>query len=88
MRARRFAQLSVLLPLFDKQYYAFTTRYCAGRHMNGLWIDTGSSCLDELALLLTNSVMIRRAKADVLSQLPDKIRRIVRAPQRVRVRTP
>lgn len=35
---------------------------------------SGSSCLRELHLVLTNSVMIRRLKKEVLSELPDKRR--------------
>ena len=52
---------------------AYGERYCAGGRPNfGQY--NGASNKDELYALLTNTVMIRRKKADVLGQLPAKIR--------------
>lgn len=41
------------------------------------WDYSGSSNLGELKLLLDETLMLRRLKADVLSQLPSKQRKVV-----------
>lgn len=45
--------------------------------MNWGWDYSGSSNLGELKLLLEESLMLRRLKSDVLSQLPSKQRKVV-----------
>jgi len=57
--------------------HAFGIQYCAGRNNGFGWEYKGSSHTDELHKLLTEMVMIRRMKKDVLSELPEKARTIV-----------
>ena len=65
------------LQILDKNlfpnYLAFTRRYC-NAHNNGFGMDVnGASHTDELHATLISTVMLRRKKADVLKELPDKI---------------
>lgn len=60
----------------DKHTYGL--RFCgARRDVFGRWDYTGASNLEALNELLRNSVMLRRKKEDVLSQLPEKRLNIV-----------
>lgn len=60
-------------------WWKYTGRYC-NRHNNGFGFGvdvTGASNTDELNKKLSRTVMIRRLKADVLPQLPPKVRSVV-----------
>lgn len=55
----------------------FTRQYC-GRFKNASgFVTKGASNLDDLSRLLRSRVMIRRLKADVLPELPEKIYQII-----------
>ena len=58
-------------------YFRFGLRYCAARHNGFGWDLSGASNLPELSALLRSTVMIRRIKAEVLPQLPPKIRTVI-----------
>ena len=59
------------------QWFQFAQRYC-GAHHNGFgWDLSGASNLPELSHRLRSTVMIRRTKAQVLPQLPPKLRTVV-----------
>ena len=59
------------------QWFQFAQRYC-GAHHNGFgWDLSGASNLSELSHRLRSTVMIRRTKAQVLPQLPPKLRTVV-----------
>jgi SWI/SNF-related matrix-associated actin-dependent regulator 1 of chromatin subfamily A len=64
--------IAMVLPtLFDNMWH-FGKRYCNLKH-NGFALDwNGSSNTKELNQILVQNLMIRRKKADVLKDLPDK----------------
>jgi SWI/SNF-related matrix-associated actin-dependent regulator of chromatin subfamily A-like protein 1 len=58
-------------------WHEFGLRYC-GAFWNGFgWDTSGASNLSELAAQLRSTVMIRRTKAQVLPQLPPKLRTVI-----------
>lgn len=63
---------------FEMDWYHYMTRY-ADMHQNkfGYMEYKGAKNLEELQQKLRSSIMIRRMKADVLTELPDKIRQPV-----------
>lgn len=69
--------LRYLLPYGWTSKMAFATRYCAAVQGHFGWDFTGASHLDELQQRLRSTIMIRRLKADVLKDLPPKVRQII-----------
>lgn len=59
------------MPQFSN-FLKFATRYCDGHKTRFGWDFSGSSNEAELNKVLTDTVMIRRRKQDVLSELPPK----------------
>jgi hypothetical protein len=58
-------------------FWSYAKRYC-GMASNGFGVDTsGATNLDELQRILRETIMIRRRKADVLTELPPKTRIVV-----------
>ncbi|KFQ17496.1 SWI/SNF-related matrix-associated actin-dependent regulator of chromatin subfamily A-like 1, partial [Merops nubicus] len=86
--AELYTQLAAVQPAFFPQFHAFGLRYCNARKMPWGWDYSGSSNLTELKVLLEESIMIRRLKSDVLSQLPAKQRKmVVVAPEGISAKT-
>ncbi|XP_043501144.1 SWI/SNF-related matrix-associated actin-dependent regulator of chromatin subfamily A-like protein 1 isoform X1 [Polistes fuscatus] len=71
-----YTQINLVVPNF-MGYQEYGIRYCAGIKKVFGWDFTGSSNMQELQLLLKSTCMIRRLKADVLNQLPSKIRQVI-----------
>ncbi|KAG0615425.1 hypothetical protein M758_5G040200 [Ceratodon purpureus] len=69
-----FKQLEALQPTAYKSIHEYGNRFCLGGHF-GMY--QGSSNLQELHALVKSTVMIRRLKKDVLSELPQKRRQQV-----------
>ncbi|MGP1677892.1 MAG: SNF2-related protein [Burkholderiales bacterium] len=63
-----------------KSWKTFVVRYCAGVQDGYGWDVTGASNLEELQDRLRAAVMVRRLKADVLTELPAKRRSVVVLP--------
>ncbi|XP_072902445.1 SWI/SNF-related matrix-associated actin-dependent regulator of chromatin subfamily A-like protein 1 [Hemitrygon akajei] len=75
--AELYSQITAIRPSFFPSFHQFGMRYCAAKQLPWGWDYSGSSNLLELRLLLLESMMVRRLKCDVLSQLPAKRRKVV-----------
>ncbi|MEW6170663.1 MAG: DEAD/DEAH box helicase [Candidatus Omnitrophota bacterium] len=58
-------------------FWGYAKRYCNAYNGGYGWDMSGASNLEELQEKLRTSVMIRRMKADVLTELPAKIRQVI-----------
>ena len=72
-----FPQINALRRDLFPSHHQFGIRYCNAHPSKFGWDYTGSSNLPELFTMLTNTVLVRRQKSEVLSQLPDKRRQVV-----------
>ncbi|XP_030614198.1 SWI/SNF-related matrix-associated actin-dependent regulator of chromatin subfamily A-like protein 1 isoform X2 [Archocentrus centrarchus] len=75
--AELYTQILAVRPTLFPRFHEFGIRYCDAKQMTWGWDYSGSSNLGELKLLLEESLMLRRLKSDVLSQLPAKQRKVV-----------
>jgi len=66
--------LKVLRPDVMTSFTQYTQRYCDPKASRFAMDYTGSTCVDELNYILTSTMMIRRLKKQVLTQLPSKTR--------------
>jgi SWI/SNF-related matrix-associated actin-dependent regulator 1 of chromatin subfamily A len=72
-----FFILRLLGASFAQNYWLYAKRYCNGyRHRHGVEVG-GASNLGELQRKLREEVMLRRRKADVLTELPPKQRQVI-----------
>ena len=69
--------IKLIDPTLVPNDWYFVMRYCNARHDGFGWDMSGSSNTEELHQILSTSIMIRRLKTDVLSDLPDKIRSFI-----------
>jgi SWI/SNF-related matrix-associated actin-dependent regulator of chromatin subfamily A-like protein 1 len=63
-----------------RNWREYVLRYCAGHEGRWGWEVSGASHLDELQERLRAAVMVRRRKADVLTELPAKRRQVLEVP--------
>nr|XP_055071206.1 SWI/SNF-related matrix-associated actin-dependent regulator of chromatin subfamily A-like protein 1 isoform X2 [Misgurnus anguillicaudatus] len=75
--AELFTQIQAVKPSLFPRFHDFGTRYCDAKQLQWGWDYSGSCNLNELKLLLEESIMLRRLKSEVLSQLPAKQRKVV-----------
>ena len=70
-----------ILGFLDKDtfgnFFHFANRYCGAKRGRFGWDFSGATNLDELQQRLRSTVMIRRLKADVLTELPAKRRQVI-----------
>lgn len=67
-------------------FFSYAKRYC-GAHFNGFGMDfSGDSNLEELQERLRSTIMIRRLKMDVLTELPPKRRQVIEIPATAELR--
>ena len=78
--AELFPLINYLDPLTWNNFFAYGRRYCNGNNWSGHWDFTGSSNLDELQDKLRSTIMVRRLKKDVLTELPPKRRQVIELP--------
>jgi len=60
-----------------ESWYSYVTRFCGAYKHTWGWDVSGSANLTQLAEELRSTVMVRRKKADVLTELPEKRRRVI-----------
>lgn len=72
--------VSALAPAEFGNFFKFAQRYCDAKQTRWGWDFTGASHLDELQARLRSTIMIRRLKADVLTELPPKRRQVIELP--------
>jgi len=75
-----FPVLNILRPVIFRSRFKYALRYCDGKRNRWGWDFAGVSHSDELHELLKTTCMVRRRKADVLKDLPSKIRQVVPIP--------
>lgn len=75
-----FSLINALDPDTWGDKWKFAHRYCDAKHTGYGWDFSGASNLDELQQKLRSSIMVRRLKNDVLTELPPKRRQIIELP--------
>jgi SNF2 family DNA or RNA helicase len=76
-----FSLLNFIDPEAWPDFFKFAFRYCSPqRAYGGGWDFSGASNLDELNRRLRSTLMIRRLKEEVLTDLPDKSRQVILLP--------
>lgn len=78
--------LHFLDPTNWKNVHKFALRYCAASHNGYGWDYSGASNLDELQDKLRSTMMIRRLKKDVLTELPPKTRQLIAVPEELQTK--
>ena len=70
--------INYLDPTFSSgNFFYYAKDFCDAHHNGYGWDFSGASNLDKLQERLRSSIMVRRKKADVLTELPPKVRQIV-----------
>lgn len=81
-----FPIISALDPERWNSFFSFARRYCGAQDNGWGWDFSGASHLEELQDRLRSTIMIRRLKMDVLTELPSKRRQVIELPADSRIR--
>lgn len=68
-------------PVNFSSYDRFTHRYCGARRGRWGWDVSGATNLEELQKLLKSTIMLRRRKDEVLTELPPKVIQVIELPE-------
>jgi len=72
-----FNSINMIRPDIFPDFWSFAQNFC-GAQWNGFgWNFSGATNTDKLHKLLTETIMLRRLKKDVLKDLPDKVHAVV-----------
>ena len=69
-----YTAIKIISPNLFPDEWMYAKRYCNAKHNGWGWDFGGSSNAEELHKTLSNTIMIRRLKSEVLKDLPEKIR--------------
>jgi len=72
-----FPALNLVRSDLFPSFFMYGKRYCNAHKNKYGWDFSGSSNLDELHRILTETCMIRRLKKDVLADLPEKVQQVI-----------
>ena len=72
-----FNAIDIVQPGIFGSLWSYAKKYCGAVHNGWGWDFNGATNTEELHERLSNSIMIRRKKEDVLKQLPPKVRSFV-----------
>lgn len=81
-----FPIISSLDPERWNSFFSYAKRYCAAAGNGWGWDFSGASNLEELQDRLRSTIMIRRLKMDVLTELPSKRRQVIELPADARIK--
>jgi SWI/SNF-related matrix-associated actin-dependent regulator 1 of chromatin subfamily A len=64
----------------SKTFWGYAKRFCDAKNNGYGWDMRGAANLDELQRILRGTILIRRLKKDVLTELPAKFRQVIEIP--------
>ena len=80
-----FGLIHYLDPQTWPNFFTYAKRYCNAQQVgvgdNTFWDFSGATNLDELQERLRSTIMVRRLKAEVLTDLPPKTRQVIELPE-------
>lgn len=69
--------IHIIDPTLFPSFWEFAKRYCGLYHDGFAWNMSGNTNTEELYGILTDTIMLRRLKVDVLTELPPKVRSVI-----------
>ncbi|WP_221188295.1 DEAD/DEAH box helicase, partial [Endobacter medicaginis] len=78
--AEAFTLLNSLAPRQFPSFFDYGRAYCNGHKTRFGWDFSGASNLTALQERLRSTIMVRRMKSDVLTDLPEKVRQLIELP--------